>query len=93
MRSLLKKQNKTTLKHPPSHQVPLKDLRQRCIKFTVYDGNRGKHNVIIGYVIYPLKLYESYSRVMLWRDLQNDESSAQAIQVCRIYLFCLILFN
>lgn len=61
-------------------QVPLKDLRQRCIKFTVYDGNRGKHNVIIGYVIYPLKLYESYSRVMLWRDLQNDESSAQAIQ-------------
>ncbi|ESO05706.1 synaptotagmin 15a [Helobdella robusta] len=56
-------------------QVSLRNLKERSLKFTVFDVTRNKSHVVIGSVTYPLKMYESSSKVVLWRDLERDDLS------------------
>jgi Ca2+-dependent lipid-binding protein len=50
-------------------QVPRDHLRQRVLRFSVYDHGKGRRGDVIGHVLYSLK-DEKYG-VEIWRDLET----------------------
>lgn len=64
-----------------STQVSVSEVRQRSLKFAVYDINRNKNHVLIGQVIYPLKMFDLSTKVALWRDLESESAAGNKPEV------------
>lgn len=73
-------------------KVSHKELSERAIKLTVYDVDRMKRHVIIGYLVYPLTNYEYDEKIIFWRDLNREliQVSQPAAATCNPYSVRLI---
>lgn len=59
-------------------QIPSKNAEDRTLKLTVLDSDRGKHHIVIGHALYPLKELDltSNEMVVVWKDLVKDVDEA-----------------